>query len=284
MIENLKGIQETVNFKPNTNIRLYNNDDFESYPSHWHTPLEIIMPIENPYYVTCCNYYFALREWDILVICPGAVHSMEASVGKRLIFQADISLLFSIKELKSTLSLISPAVAITPENTPQAHEEIKELLLKIAEEYFGSSDLSEASIYSKLLEIFVLISRNYTSNVTIIDSDLRRHMKQTELVLNICNYINDHFNENITLDDIAKLSGYSKYHISRIFKRYNNVSLYRYLNEKKIEQAEKLLIDKEIPITEIALRCGYSSLSSFIRMFKIIKGCTPTEFRNKNTY
>jgi len=284
MIENLKGIQETVNFKPNTNIRLYNNDDFESYPAHWHTPLEIIMPIENPYYVTCCNHNFTLREGDILVICPGAIHSMEASEGKRLIFQADISLLFSINELKSTLSLISPAVAITPENTPEAHNDIRNLLLKIADEYFGDSNLSEASIYSKLIEIFVLIGRNYSSNITIIDSDLRKHMKQTELILNICNYINEHFNENITLDDIAKLSGYSKYHISRIFKRYHNISLYKYINAKKIEYAEKLLIDKELPITEVARSCVYSSLSSFIRMFKIIKGCTPTDFKNKNIF
>lgn len=285
MIENLKGIRETVNFKPNTNIRLYNNNDFEAYPSHWHTPMEIIMPIENQYYVTCCNQNFVLREGDILIIYPGAIHSMEACIGKRLIFQADISFLNSIKDLNSALSLISPVIAITPENTPDAHKQIKELIIKISEEYFQDAPLSEASIYSKLIEIFVLIGRHYASSkITIARNDLNKHIKHTELILNICNYINEHYNENITLDDMAELSGYSKYHFSRIFKRYTNCSFYKYLNTRKIEQAEKMLIDDELSITEVALRCGYSSLSSFIRMFKIIKGCTPTDFKNMITY
>ena len=46
MIENLRGIQETVNFKTNINIRLYANEDCEEYPLHWHAPLEIIMPLK----------------------------------------------------------------------------------------------------------------------------------------------------------------------------------------------------------------------------------------------
>lgn len=284
MIENLKGIQETVNFKPNTNIKLYKNDDFESYPNHWHTPLEIIMPVKNQYYVTCCNQKFTLREDDILLIYPGAVHSMKASQGQRLIFQADISFLNNIKDLNSALSLISPVVVITPENTPNAHKQIKELLLEISDEYFGNAPLSEASIYSKLIKILVLVGRNNTANITSTNSNFRKYIKHTELILNLCSYINEHYNENITLDDMAKISGYSKYHFSRIFKRYTNYSLYKYVNARKIEQAEKLLIDENLTITEVALRCGYSNLSSFIRMFKIIKGCTPTEFKRMITY
>ena len=61
MIENLRGIQETVNFKPNTNIRLYINEDVEEYPAHWHAPLEIIMPLENTYQVSCCKTIYSTR-------------------------------------------------------------------------------------------------------------------------------------------------------------------------------------------------------------------------------
>ncbi|MFU0828314.1 MAG: AraC family transcriptional regulator [Lachnoclostridium sp.] len=283
MIENLNGIKETVNFKANTNIRLYDNEEFEAYPSHWHSPLEIIMPTENPYYVTCCNQNFTLREGDVIIINPGAIHSMEAAVGKRLIFQADFSLLYGFKELGTTLSLISPVTVITPENAPNAHERIKNLLLEIADEYFLDEPLNEAAIYSKLIEIFVLIGRNYTANASNFNNNLKKQKEYTELFLNICNYINEHYNEDITLDDVADISGYSKYHFSRLFKQYTNVSFYKYLNTKKIENAEKLLMNNELSITEIAHCCGFSSLSAFIRMFKIIKGCTPTEFKDMYT-
>ena len=65
MIENLKGIYETVNFKENTYLRLYDNEECENYPPHWHTPVEIIMPTENIYTVECCNQRIVLRENDI---------------------------------------------------------------------------------------------------------------------------------------------------------------------------------------------------------------------------
>ena len=68
MIETLDGIHETVNYKQDTNIRLYDNVQFEDYPTHWHTPIEIIMPIQNNYTVICNNHEIHLRENDILII------------------------------------------------------------------------------------------------------------------------------------------------------------------------------------------------------------------------
>lgn len=279
MIETLNGIQEIVNFKANTTIRLYANDDYEQYPSHWHAPLEIIMPLENHYRVTCCSNLFTLKEGDVLIISPGVIHSMEADVGKRLIFQADFTLLHGIKELEATLSIISPALLITAEEEPSVHERIQKLMLEISDEYFADAPLSEASIYSKLIEIFVLIGRSYSPNVKSFNSSLHKQREYTERFMFVCDYIREHCNENLTLEKIADISGFSKFHFSRLFKQFTNVSYYKYLNKKRIEYAEKLLVDKELTITEIALQCGFSSLSAFIRMFKIIKECTPTQFK-----
>ncbi len=283
VIETLKGIQETVNFKANTTIRLYANDECERYPSHWHAPLEIIMPLQNHYRVTCCNNLFTLREGDVLLINPGVVHSMDADEGKRLIFQADFTLLHGIKELEATLTIISPALVITAEDEPETHEQIQNLMLEISDEYFADSPLSEASIYSKLIEIFVLIGRSYSPNAKSFNNSLRKQREYTERFLFVCDYIREHCSEELSLDFVAGISGFSKYHFSRLFKQFTNVSFYKYLNRKRIEYAEKLLVDKEITITEVALQCGFSSLSAFIRMFKIIKDCTPTEFKTMYT-
>lgn len=280
MIENLRGIQETVTFKPNTNIRLYANEDIEEYPAHWHAPLEIIMPITNTYQVTCCKTSYNLQEGDLLIINPGIVHSMIATPGKRLIFQADFTLLHGIKDLETTLSCISPAYLITSDDSPENHDLIKTLMLEIADEYFSEAPLSEASIYAKLIQLFVLIGRSYSPSNTQLNNNEIKHQEYTERFLSICNYINDHCTEDLTLDHVADLSGFSKYHFSRLFKQFTNISFYKYLNIKRIETAEKLLIDKRLTITDAALQCGFSSLSAFIRMFKIIKGCTPTEFKS----
>lgn len=283
MIENLQGIKEIVNFKAKAKIRLYLNNEYEEYPTHWHSPLEIIMPLEKCYHVTCCKDLFTLNEGDILLINPGVIHSMKAEAGKRLILQADYALLHSIKELETTLSTISPAIIITSDDEPETHEKIKQLMIEISNEYFSDAPLTEAAIYSKLIEIYVLIGRSNIPNTKSTNININKQREYTERFMNICDYINEHYSEDLTLDYVAKISGFSKYHFSRLFKQFTNISYYKYLNKKRIENAEKMLIDKELTITDIALRCGFSNLSSFIRMFKIMNDCTPSEFKSMYT-
>ncbi len=281
MIENLKGIHETVNYKKNTNLRLYYNTVCENYPPHWHTPVEIIMPLENSYTVRLGDHKIILNNGDIIIICPGVIHSLEAPEhGERIIFQAEISMFHLIKEMESVLSLISPVLTVTPANAPDIHRELQKLLLKIAEEYTQNNPLSEPAIYASLLELFVLIGRSYTENTDRFDTHNQKQKEYTEKFISICNYINEHCTEDLTLDEIAERAGFSKYHFTRLFKQFTDVTFYRYLNQKRIACAERLLTNPEISVTEVALQCGYSSLSAFLRMFKLIKQCTPTEFRN----
>lgn len=281
MIETLNGIHETVNFKENSGFRLYDNNEYENYPSHWHTPLEIVMPIQNQYEVICNGKNYTLRETDILIINSGVIHSLNAPpTGERLFFQPDFILLHNIKELESTLSIISPVFLITAENSPIIHAEVARLMLKIRDEYYSTDILSNASIYAMLIQIFVLIGRNCANNNEKFDVNSNKQKEYTEKFLAVCSYINEHCTEDLTLDEVANLIGFSKYHFTRLFKQFTGVSFYKYLNQKRIACAEKLLVNPDISITVVSLQSGFSSLSAFIRMFKIIKNCTPTEFRN----
>ncbi len=267
MIENLNGIHETVNYKENTRLRLYNNVQMEDYPSHWHTPIEIIMPIENMYSVVVGNHTVTLNPGDIIFICPGVIHSLKShGSGSRIIFQAEITMFTSIREFESILSLMSPVLKVTEENSPDIHREIYHLMLQINEEYENSNILMETVIYSKLLNIFVLVGRNYTSNSAVFNGKDHKNKEYTDKFLFICNYINEHCTEDLTLDKVAKLAGFSKYHFTRLFKQITTTTFYKYLNLKRIEHAQKLLADPGIPVTEVALGSGFSSLSSFIQI------------------
>jgi AraC-like DNA-binding protein len=284
MIESLDGIRETVNFKSNTHIRLYTNVEIEYYPNHWHAPLELVMPLENSYHVTCSSIQYELRKGDILLIVPGAIHSMGSTqLGRRLIFQADFTLLHGIKELEKTMTIVSPALYITPENFPVIHESVRQLVLEIADEYSSVISLSEAAIYAKLIQLLVLVGRNYQIKTGLNTEIGHKHRGYMERFIFICDYIDRHYNENLTLDDVADLSGFSKYYFSRLFKQFANVSFYKYLNRKRIENAVILMMDQQLTITDVALHCGFSSLSAFIRMFKAIKECTPSEFKSLYT-
>lgn len=285
MIHHLSGIHETADYRTDTQVCLYYNDENENYPPHWHTPFEVIMPVKNGYTAVVGEQHYELREGDILLICPGIVHELFApESGERIIFQPSLSQI-QIRELDLLISLLRPAVLITPEEFPDFHPIAQRLMMEIKEEYFLCEPYYETAIYSRFMRILVDIGRLHGAlKHPVSDASNSRQKDYMDKFLYITNYINEHFAENLSLEQVADLAGFSKYHFTRLFKQYTDTSFYKYLNQKRIDYAKTLLLDPDLPVIDVALQCGFSSLSAFLRMFKQLNKCTPTEFRNMYDY
>jgi len=286
MIKILNGVKETVSYDVSKTLMLYHNDEIEEYPFHWHAPVEVIMPLINGYHIELpSDVHYNIREGDIIILRPGSLHKLYAQEGERIIFQFSMNILNTLDDFDDFFPPANPAMLITPEDHPEIHEECVRLVKEIEKEYLSNAPLKDAAVYGLLLELLVLINRN-TTNTNVIFSDVKQN-KQKEYIekfVEITDYIKQHCNEDISLDDISEMSGFSKYHFSRLFREYTGTSYYKYLNQKRIEFAEQLLLDPEVNITEAAVRSGFNSITAFIRMFKQIKGCTPTEFRNMHRF
>lgn len=280
MIENLNGIHETVNYRNDMEICLYNNDEAEDYPPHWHIPFELIMPVVNSYRVKCGAKEFFLRESDVLIICPGVIHELFApEYGERMIFQSSLSSI-ALNELDVLSSIISPAILITPEKYPQIHEEIRQLMLQIKKEFAQALPYSGTLVYSHFLRILAEVGRNQAEIIQQnFDAKNSKQKEYMEKFLFVTNYINEHFTEDLALEDVASLAGFSKYHFTRLFRQYAGTTFYKYLNQKRIAHAKNLLLDPDLSVTEVALQSGFTSISAFLRMFRLANSCTPTEFR-----
>ena len=74
----------------------------------------------------------------------------------------------------------------------------------------------------------------------------------------------------------------SKYHLSRIFKKYTGFSPYEYLLNERLTQGKTLLQNTRLSVEEIAQRVGFNSASHFIRMFRKYEGLTPLQFRKRS--
>ncbi len=93
-------------------------------------------------------------------------------------------------------------------------------------------------------------------------------------------YIEDNPEDKITLEKLAEVAMFSKYHFHRIFKIVANDTLNNYVKRTKMEKAAKLLItNKNETISNISYRFGYHSNSNFSRDFSDYYGCSPSEFR-----
>ncbi len=283
MIKMLDGVKETVGFEEDSTLLLYNNTDYEEYPNHWHPAVEIVMPLEGDYSMECNDIPFYLRTEDIIIICPGVLHHLYAHKGRRIIFQIELSMIRSFGEYDSLFSIMQTAIMITPESFPMIHSESVRLMHEIFDEYFGSAPLKNVAIIQKFLNMLVKVGRYYKASPDRF-AGIRptKQQEYTEKFLSICNYLNQHCTEDLTLEEVADMAGFSKYHFSRLFKEFAGIPFYKYLNTRRIAYSEKLLLDPEINVTEVAIRSGFNSISSFMRMFKIVRNCTPTQFRNLN--
>ena len=283
MIKILDGVKETVSFEYDSTLLLYNNTDYEEYPNHWHPAVEIVMPLEGEYSMECNDIPFDLRVDDIIIICPGVLHHLYAHKGRRIIFQVDLGMIRDFSEYDSFFSILQPAIVISPEEFPDIHAKCVGLMKEIYDEYFGNAPLKNISIVQKFLNMLVMVGRYYTANPDRIEGiKPTKQQEYTEKFLSICDYLNQHCTEDLTLEQVADMAGFSKYHFSRLFKKFAGMPFYKYLNTRRIAYSEKLLLDPEINVTEVAIRSGFNSISAFMRMFKIVRNCTPTQFRNLN--
>lgn len=284
MIKNLDGVIETVSFGSEPAILIHNNNDYEEYPIHWHTPVEIILPLEGGYNLTCNETPFSLETNDIIIIPPGVLHQLYATAGRRLIFQIDVSMLSMFNDFDAFFSFMQPAITISQKSYPTIHDYCVKLLLDAYDDYRNNTPLHNFSIISKILEMFVTIGKVYTMSPKRFSGVKPGKQKEyADKFIMICEYVNKNCTMDITLEETAEMAGFSKYHFSRLFKDFSGVSFYKYLNIRRIAVAEKLLLDPNISITEVGTHCGFNSISSFMRMFKIVKNCTPSQFRNFHT-
>ncbi len=96
-------------------------------------------------------------------------------------------------------------------------------------------------------------------------------------------HVNNNFNQNITLNDVAKIAGMTEVSLSRFFKLRTGKTFVDTLNEVRLGHASRMLIDTTHSINEVAYKCGFNNMSNFNRIFKKKKDSTPKEFRHSYT-
>ena len=120
--------------------------------------------------------------------------------------------------------------------------------------------------------VFQLLSRFFKQGQSKIEMEDNRIAKT---VL----YIRKHLNEAIELEKLAGISCLSKDHFIRLFKKELGTTPLQYINQKKIEKAQLLLITEELAVKEIAFQLAFEDYSYFNRLFKKTTGVTPQEYR-----
>ena len=107
---------------------------------------------------------------------------------------------------------------------------------------------------------------------------------QKEIVKKVIDYIEKNLEKEISLEDISKNIGYSKFRLNRIFTAYTEITMYKYLQNRRLTVAAEKLVRTDKPITQIAHETGYDSQQSFSFAFKQLYLYPPKVYRNIGIY
>jgi AraC family transcriptional regulator len=95
----------------------------------------------------------------------------------------------------------------------------------------------------------------------------------------VLDHVAAHYGGEITIEELAREAGLSPSHFSRLFKETTGDTPYQFVMDYRVEQAKKMLPEKDRPLIDVALRCGFSDQPHFNRIFKRLTGQTPKEYR-----
>lgn len=278
----IEGLHEKELFEKEFPFRLIVNQDLNfNYPAHWHNAIELIYVLENKFVVFVNSKKYELEEKDIFFIPSGDIHEFqsETPTGTRIFINFELSSLNFYGDTDRIRTQLCDVRLITSKDGT-LYSQIESEISKVLQEIKDVGSVDQLYYTARVIDILVLLCRNTPSKINIENMEnskgkswgLNKISKSFE-------FIEKNYGEDIHLKDFAQAAGFSEFYFSRLFKEITEKSFHQYLNEYRIKKAEILLADSNYTVSEAAYATGFSSITTFDRLFKKIKGCSPQEFR-----
>ena len=165
-------------------------------------------------------------------------------------------------------------VVLLSRATIEAGADINEILL------CNTSYIKELEQFTSIEELSVWVTGimhrfiSYTFDFT--------QVKHSNVVYKVMDYVRAHYDEKISLDDIAQHVYLSRTYLSSIFKEETGQSLFSYINSVRVDKSKRFLLDNSIRLVDIAGLCGFEDQSYYTKVFKRMTGVSPKKFRDSH--
>ena len=239
--------------------------------SHFHAFYEIYYLAKGRMRYIISDKLFDVRSGDVVLIPANVLHntSYDDEVTERLLINFDSSFI-SKNEL---LSLFSKGVIHLSDSS---RFDFEGLYKKIGDEIGRSDDYSKDLISQYLTEMLIIFLRNDSASAP-------KKLDGYSLIMqDAVDYINQSYGSDLSLDTAAKRASLSKSFFSKKFKEVTGFGFSEYLTLVRIKNAERMLSEGKLSVTEIAFECGFNDSSYFAATFKKLIGSTPKKYEKAN--
>lgn len=252
------------------------------FPPHWHDHLEWVYVCRGATRVQLDGDFFDVVAGELIFINAKQVHSSIATVpGTEL-----IAIVFNDALLRSSLDSTDSRyfgplmnnrwqVPSVIKREDPLWADIRQSVLHVIDEFERSDAGFELFIKSEFYKLFGLMFRNAVTKLK-----KGEHPRQdTAYFTNLLTYLRDHFSESVSVCDAARMVNMSPNYFCKIFKKLTGKTLVEYMHILRVMEAERLLLNTNIPITTIAGEVGFSNATYFGRIFKKYKNQVPSDVR-----
>ena len=246
--------------------------------THWHKETEIIRILSGRLKIYVDDREIMAEAGDLITLGSGVIHGADPE------------------------DCVYECIVFDPEALTPAVESCKQELQGILRQtiFLKSGDIAADAEYVSAIErLFMLAGMDFLGHIMellsavhgFIGGHLRnlgaaqlhtvseRTWQRAEQLKPALEYIEKHYGSHISLETLARLTGFSPKYFCRYFRTIVHRSPIDYLNYYRIERAAQLLTGADMNVAEVAVHCGYADSSAFIKQFRKYKGTTPKQYK-----
>ena len=255
-----------------------------SFMWHWHPEIEITYVQKGTMCYKVNHMVYHLKEGDIVFNNSGALHSGTMENQKDCAYipvTFDSRLIYGFFQSTVNSEYVDPVIqesmlpAICIDQSEPWHKPFREYLLRIIDLDEKKPDFYELDITICLQSMWRLL----LEHITYEPQASRENSLEYDRIKKILSYIEENYQNKITLNDIAGHIHLCESECTRLFKRHMNTTLFAFLQEYRIERSLEFLQDDQ-PVSAVADKAGFSDPNYYSKVFAKIKGCSPREYRN----
>lgn len=233
------------------------------FAPHFHDEYSIALITSGTHNFTCNKDNYNAMPGDIRLINPGDIHVCKSKLWGYITFTPDNNFVEAFSE-----SCQKELHNITFTNPVIHNQKLAKLFITLNQ---ASKEWEDELMAENILEELVVNLISSYSNNSLNNKEISYSSKKLSQSIE---YMKSNFHENLKLENLAKISGLSKYHFLRKFKEEYSMTPHSYLLQIRIQKAKNMLLQNK-PLTEIAQSCGFSDQSHFTRVFNKIFGMSP---------
>lgn len=279
----------TYPFPVMVSFETLNSYENSSFFWHWHPEIELTLILEGDIQYQIQDRIYHLTAGQGIFCNSNMLHTgrrgncenciyISTTFHPRILYGFESSIIQSkyVDPIIRNASLAS--VSFSPE-IPWQKQILKELRA-IWELSQNPPDTLELRLQQRLCAVWLLLYEHAASSAP----DSPSLLKNRRRLYQILSYIQEHYQEKITLEEIAEQIHLCKSECCRFFKSQMKVSLFEYLLQYRIEKSLPLLQNTELSVTEVAWQTGFSSPCYYARIFKKELHCTPRQYRQRTAF